>query len=147
MNVRARIDALAEEREALTDLEWLRLECLKVAQDTAKLGLAHNVYSTAERYLAWVKGEVLPDPNSGLDFIQRLEALALEFLREERSDPEKIKNDVAEWFSNFEQRHQTPMFHTERPAADGGTDFVIGPTAEGVKELADIIMQHKDIRA
>lgn len=128
-----RIAELADAREAQDpDERRLRLACLSEANATAKLGLAHNVYATAERYLSWVKGERHEDPNQGLDFLARLEGLTAEFLREERLDPERIKNDIAEYFNRFERQFPGPV-----SASDQGS-FEFPPIPRAV---------HKDIRA
>lgn len=149
--------------------EYLRLECLKAANETAKLGLSHNVYQTAERYVAWVKGEKLEDPNEGLDFRQRLEGLVSEFLREERSDARRIMNDVAEWFSQFERLYPEPK---SLPSEETGYSEILAQAADAVWPVAkprngileqmatadpvlaadvdagDVIrMQHRDIRS
>ena len=86
----------------------LRLECLRVAADVAKLGLSHNVFATAESYYKFVTGQPTEDRSSGLSFIQRLDALILEFLREEKSDRQKIVHDLQEYMEGLtEKQHDS----------------------------------------
>lgn len=92
----------------MDQLQSLRLECLRAAVAAAQTGVAYDVYSTAQQYLDWVTGVPRADPNEGLNFTQRLDALVQEFLREEKSDGRKIMNDIAEYFSRLDQTFPQP---------------------------------------
>lgn len=113
----------------------LRLECLRVAAQVAKIGLSHDVFATAERYYAFVTNQPVQDPNQGLDFLQRLDGLVLEFLREEKSDPAKIVHELGQYLEGLTERY---------PKGESEPDESLIPD-----EVFDIppIAQHRNINA
>ena len=87
----------------------VRLKCLGLALEAAQLGVVANIYQAAEGYRRFVAGEAqVEDPNAGLTFQQRLEALVQEFLRTEQSDGQRMRNDLGEFFGVMSHRYPTP---------------------------------------
>lgn len=79
-----------------------RLECLRLATETAKHTGAYDAITAAERYYRFATGQSVEDEVSGLTFKQRLDALTREFLRDERSDQRKMLHEMREYVKSYE---------------------------------------------
>lgn len=112
------------------DVVELRLECLAEANATAKLGLSHDVFQTADRYYRWVIGEEV-QPSVPASFKMAVVDLIEAELREERSDIEKIRHDLAEAFGDVEDRHwpKDPAIKPYRTDEDAASYFGLPRTA------------------
>ena len=96
----------------------LRLSCLRVAADVAKLGLVANVYETADRYFRFVIGEPVDDPTAGLSFEARLDLLASEFLSTNRSDGRAIKHALATFYERMDNAYPDLPASSSVPRSD-----------------------------
>jgi hypothetical protein len=78
-----------ERYKALTEIRYRALLC---AVEAAKLGLAHDVYQTADRYARWLGGADAEAP--ALPFGQRLRDLIDECLKSGEVDRELVLHEM-----------------------------------------------------
>lgn len=70
----------------------IRYQALLAALDAAKLGLAHDVYRTADKYAAWLGGAAVEAPQ--LPFAERLKDLVDECKRSGEVDDALVLHDM-----------------------------------------------------
>jgi hypothetical protein len=96
-----------------------RLRCLAEANATAKLGLSHDVYQTADKYYRWVTGEKI-EAVPELPFKTAVIALMEAEILGERTDIEKLREELAEAFGIVEDKHwpRQPMSPEDQAIVD-----------------------------
>jgi len=75
-------------------LREIRYQALLASIEAAKLGLAHDVYQTADKYAAWLGGADAEKPS--LPFAERLRDLVDECKRSGEVDHHKVIHDMQE---------------------------------------------------
>jgi len=105
----------AEKKQSDFDI---RLKCLNLALEAAKLGVVANIYKTADRYFRFVIGEPVDDPTAGLSFEARLDMLASEFLASERSDGRAIKHALATFYERMDNAYPDLPTSSSVPSPD-----------------------------
>lgn len=111
--VRATTEAMGKLGSQVSDRD-MRLACLRVAADVAKIGLAHDVYATADRYYRFAAGQPVDDPVAAMTFDERMQALIDEFLRRTEGDGRLLKASLVRFHEYLDTRYP------DLPAADVG---------------------------
>ncbi len=113
------ITSLAERsQQSATDRE-VRVTCLRIAADVAKLGLAHDVLNTACRYERFViDGTVEDEASAGLTPEQRIQGLVDELLRSTEGDGRLLKSAIASCYARLDNAYPDLPQNVGVPSAD-----------------------------